>query len=122
MLRGKLSMEQELDKICGKQTIFVDEIERNQSKSVGHHDCIIVQSTYNLVRYVLGLPIVLIKASSQNLQIGSEKILHQSHDTYLLDRGHVRKLVTLKEIHTLLSHTKMQRICSFHLFKLRKTG
>lgn len=85
MLRGELSMKQELDKVCGKQTIFVDEIKRNQSKSVRHHDRVIVQSAYNLVCYVLGLSVILIKASSQDLQIVLEKIVHQGHCTYLLD-------------------------------------
>lgn len=85
MLRWELSMKQELDKICGKQPIFVDEIKRNQSKSVGHHDRVIIQGAYNLICYVLRLSIILIKASSQNLRTESGKISHQSHRTYLLD-------------------------------------
>lgn len=78
-------MKQELDKICRKQPVFVNEIKRNQPKSVRHHDRIIVQSAYNLICHVLGLSVILIKASSQDLQIESEKIIHQSRRTYLLD-------------------------------------
>ena len=53
--RRKVGMCKELLQICGKQSVAVEEVERNQAQAVGVTDTVFVQVANNLISNVLRL-------------------------------------------------------------------